>query len=230
MYIDRTVGFADGAETEVVGPTGQHPIKLFHHRLRIHSNGIPSGLRADRATDALHSLLRWHRAQVDPVPFHRVASPERIPKKVKFLFRQVADSRLLLIHRQLQPRHHHPHLCQSWLRPNSTTDNKIIGVVDDRSVPTLLVPEFLPSQHEPSHVQVAEHRTDRRPLRRSSTFVLIARTPMFVPPLVGLFGRSFQPHLNQMQHGSSDDPASYRLHQLGMRNTVKGMYDTLPII
>src|SRR5215468_8910398 len=136
MQIDRTVGLADGAETEVVGPTGQHPIKLFHHRLRIHSNGIPSGLRADRATDALHSFLRWHRAQVDPVPFHRVASPERIPKKVKFLFRQVADSRL----------------CQSWLRPNSTTDNKIIGVVDDMSVPTLLVPEFLPSQHEPSHV------------------------------------------------------------------------------
>src|SRR5262249_4999514 len=58
-------------------PAGHHPIKLFHHRLRIHPNRIPSGLRADRATDALHSLLRWHRAQVDPVPFHRVASPER---------------------------------------------------------------------------------------------------------------------------------------------------------
>src|SRR5262252_10270200 len=89
------------------------------------------------------------------------------------------------------------------------------------SFPTLLVPEFLPSQHEPSHVQVAEQRTDRRPLRRSSTFVPIARTPMFVPALVGLFDRSFQPHLSQMQHGSIDDPASYRLHQLGMRNTVK---------
>src|SRR5215472_2013661 len=190
MYIDRTVGLADGAQTEVVGPTGQHPIKLFHHSLRIHPNRIPSGLRADRATDALHSLLRWHRAQVDPVPFHRVASPERIPKKVKFLFRQVADSRLLLIHRQLQPRHHHPHLRQGLLRPNSATDDKIIGIVHDVSFPTLLVPEFLPPQHKPSHVQVAEQRTDRRPLWRPPTFIPVARTSMFVPALVGLFYRS----------------------------------------
>src|SRR5215471_12757158 len=129
MYIDRTVGLADGSETEVVGPTGQHPVELFHHSLRVHPESISSGLIADCATDALHSLLRWHRARKDPVPFHRVASPERIPEKVKLLFRQVADSRLLLIHRPLQPRHHHPHFRQSLLRPNSTTDNKIIGVV-----------------------------------------------------------------------------------------------------
>jgi hypothetical protein len=32
-----------------------------------------------------------------------------------------------------------------------------------------------------------------------------------------------------MQHGSIDDPASYRLHQLGMWNAVKGTHDTLPI-
>ncbi len=28
---------------------------------------------------------------------------------------------------------------------------------------------------------------------------------------VGLFNRSFQPHLDQMQHGSVDDPSSHRL-------------------
>src|SRR5215472_645856 len=194
MYIDRTVGFADGAETEVVSPAGQHPIELFHHSLRIHPDSIPSGLIADRATDALHSFLRWHRAQVDPVPFHRVASPERIPEKIKLLFRQVADSRLLLIHRQLQPRHHHPHFRQGLLRPNSTTDDKIIGIVHDVSFPTLLVPEFLPPQHEPSHVQIAEQGADRRSLRRPPTFVPVARTSMFVPALVGLFYRSLQPH------------------------------------
>ena len=33
------------------------------------------------------------------------------------------------------------------------------------------MPEFLPPQHEPSHVQIAEQRTDRRSLRRPSTFV-----------------------------------------------------------
>jgi hypothetical protein len=91
----------------------------------------------------------------------------------------------------------------------------------DVSFPTLLVPECLPSQHEPSHVQVAEQRADRRPLGSASTFVPIARTPMFVPTLVGFFDGSFQPQLDQMQHRSIDDPASYRLHQLGMWNAVK---------
>jgi len=39
----------------------------------------------------------------------------------------------------------------------------------------------------------------------------IARTPMLIPVLVSLFDRSFQPHLDQMQHGSVDDPSSHRL-------------------
>jgi hypothetical protein len=64
-------------------------------------------------------------------------------------------------------------------------------------------------------------RADRRPLWRPSTFVPIARTSMFVSPLVGFFDRSLQPHLDQMQHRSIDDPASYRLHQLGMWNTIE---------
>jgi hypothetical protein len=51
------------------------------------------------------------------------------------------------------------------------------------------VPEFLPTQHEPSHVQIAEQRTDRRPLWSTSTFVPIARTPTFVPTLVGFLDR-----------------------------------------
>ena len=52
----------------------------------------------------------------------------------------------------------------------------------------------------------------------------------FVSPLVGFFDWGFQPHLDQMQHGSIDYPASYRLHQLGVWNTIEGSYDTLPII
>ncbi len=39
---------------------------------------------------------------------------------------------------------------------------------------------------------------DRRPLWGSSTFVPIARTPTFVPTLVRILDRSFQPHLDQM--------------------------------
>jgi len=44
---------------------------------------------------------------------------------------------------------------------------------------------------------------------------------MFISTLVGFFDRSFQPRLDQMQHRSIDHPASYRLHQLGMWNTIK---------
>jgi hypothetical protein len=44
---------------------------------------------------------------------------------------------------------------------------------------------------------------------------------MRVPTLVGFFDRGFQPHLDQMQHRSIDDPASHRPHKIGMWNTIK---------
>src|SRR5256884_9314167 len=77
------------------------------------------------------------------------------------------------------------------------------------------------SQHETTHVQVAEQRADRSSLWGSPSFIPIARTPMLIPFLVGLFNRSFQPHLNQMQHRSVDDPPSHRLHQVDVRNTIE---------
>jgi hypothetical protein len=39
--------------------------------------------------------------------------------------------------------------------------------------------------------------------------------------LIGFLDRSFQPHLDQMQHRSVDDPSSYRPHELGMGNSIK---------
>src|ERR1035438_7516961 len=44
---------------------------------------------------------------------------------------------------------------------------------------------------------------------------------MFVSVLVGFFHRSFQPHLDQMQHGSVHYPTGNRLKKLGMRNTIE---------
>src|ERR1700693_3027457 len=102
MHIDRTVGFADWPQTEVVGPTDQHPIESFHDCLRILPDCLSSGLVADRSTDALHSFLRGYRAQIDAAPPHRVTPPERVSQKVKLLFRQITDPRLALVHRQLQ--------------------------------------------------------------------------------------------------------------------------------
>ena len=71
---------------------------------------------------------------------------------------------------------------------------------------------------------------DRRPLRRAPTFIPIARTSTLVSTLVRFFDRSFQPHLDQMEHGSVGDPASYRLEKTGMRKSIEGTYDTLLII
>src|SRR5450631_3146611 len=221
MYIDRTVGLADWPQTEVVGPADHHPIEPSHDRLRIRPDFVTPGLVADRSTDALYSFLRGYRAEIDSAPPHRVTPPERVSQKIKLLFRQITDPRLVLVHRQLQLRHHHPHRGQSLIGADPTADDKVIGIVHDVRFPTLLVPEFLPAQHEPSHVQIAEQRTDRGSLRSPSTFIPIARAPMRVSMLVRFLDRSFQPHLDQMQHRSIDDPASHRPHKLGVWNTIK---------
>src|ERR1700737_462209 len=99
MEIDRTVGFADWPQTEVVGPADHHPIEPFHDRLRILPDCVTPGFVADRSTDALHSFLRGYRPQIDPAPPHRVTAPERITQKIKLVSRQIADPRLALVHR-----------------------------------------------------------------------------------------------------------------------------------
>src|SRR5258708_12645645 len=53
--------------------------------------------------------------------------------------------------------------------------------------------------------------SDRRPLWGASTFIPIARIPMFLSTLIRLFGRSLQPHLDHMKHVAIHDPTSYRL-------------------
>src|ERR1700692_3333246 len=44
---------------------------------------------------------------------------------------------------------------------------------------------------------------------------------MLMSALVGFLNRSFQPHLDQMQHRSVDHSASHRLKQFGMRQTIE---------
>src|SRR5271169_7045002 len=98
MHIDRTVGFADWPQTEVVGPADQHPIEPVHDCLRILPDFVTPGFVADRSTDALHSFLRRCRAEIDSAPPPRVTPPERVSQKVKLLFRQMTDPRLSLVH------------------------------------------------------------------------------------------------------------------------------------
>ena len=62
MYIYRAVGLADCTQAKVVGPAEQHSVELRHEFLGSMPDGIPSGLFADGATDALHPFLGWNRA------------------------------------------------------------------------------------------------------------------------------------------------------------------------
>ena len=59
VHIDRAVGFADCTQTKVVGPAEQHSIEFLYECVRSLPDGIPSGLGANGATDALHSFLGW---------------------------------------------------------------------------------------------------------------------------------------------------------------------------
>ena len=57
MEIDRTVGFANRPQTEVVSPTDQHPIEPFYDCLWSPPDCISSGLVANSSTDALYPFL-----------------------------------------------------------------------------------------------------------------------------------------------------------------------------
>ena len=83
----------------------------------------------------------------------------------------------------LQLRHHYPRRGQSFFRSAPTTDHEVIGIVDDVCSKTLFVPQLLPSEHEPAHIEITEQRDDRRTLWVPVTFAPIARTPMLLPTL-----------------------------------------------
>ena len=211
VSFDRPIGFTDWAEAEVVGPSVHHPVERFYYLLRFQWELIPSGLCTDRRADALYALLRRYRTEIAPARLRRKASTERVSQKIEFLVRQLRDPRLALVHPQLQLRHHDPHRGEGLFRPAPATDHKIVGIVDDARSKALLVPQHLPSQHEPAHVKIAEQRADRRTLRGASTLIPIARTPVFPPAFIRLLDWRRQPHLDQMKHGAVGDPACYRL-------------------
>ena len=213
MLFDCPIGFADRTKTEVVRPSDHHPVELSSPPVPVIQLGLvrPVSLLI-ASTDANHPLLRRHRAQIGPSRLsaskHR---PNVYPRKSNFSSGSFADPRLGLVHRQLQLRHHHPHRGQSFFRPAPTADHQIIGIVNDCRSKTLLVPQLLPSKHEPAHVEIAEQRADRRTLRSPSTLIPITRIPMLLSSLVRFLDRRRQPHLDQMKHGAVDNPASHRL-------------------
>jgi hypothetical protein len=197
VAIHRTIGCTDWSKTKVVRPSAHRAIELLDYCHLVQRGCIPPSHFAYLPADALHPLLRWDGAEIGPSSFGAIASTKRVPKKVKLFLRQ-SEPRLRVVHRQLQLRHHRLHRGQGLFRSSSTADDKIIGVVHDVRFPTFFVPEFLPPEHKPTHVQVAEQWADRSSLWATSTLVPIARTPTLISTLIGFLNRSFQPHLDQM--------------------------------
>src|SRR6202165_4091717 len=82
------------------------------------------------------------------------------------------------------------------------------------SIPVLMGPpqagSLPPSQTSGPNYLLCKGR-DRSSLWGSPSHAPCASTPMLFPFPVGLFNRNFQPHLDQMQHRSVDDPSSHRL-------------------
>jgi len=107
------------------------------------------------------------------------------------------------------------------LGPVPTTDHKLISIVNHVRFQTSFVPQFLPPEHEPAQVQITQQWADRRTLWSTPTFIPVSRAPTLVSSLIRFFDRSFHPHLDQMEHVPVHDSASYRLHKLGMRKSVK---------
>ncbi len=100
-------------------------------------------------------------AEIGPSRLGRVALSERIPQEVELFgslqtrvfvsftvnFSFVIMSRIVT---------------KVLLGPVPTTDHKIIGIVNDVRFQTSLVPQVLPPEHEPAHVQITQQRSDRR--------------------------------------------------------------------
>src|ERR1017187_480181 len=221
VAIDSTIGRTDWSKTKVVRPSAHYAVELRHYCHWIQRGCTPSGHFAYFPANAVHPLLRWISTKIGWSSFGAVASTKRVSKKVKLFFRHSTDPRLRVVYRQLQLRHHLPHRVQGLFRSGPTADDKIIGVVHDVRFPTRLVPELLPPEHKPAHIQIAEQWADRCSLWSTSTFVPIAHAPTLISTLIGFLNRSFQPHLDQMQHRSIDDPSSYRPHQFGMWNAIE---------
>src|SRR5262252_3397710 len=105
---------------EEVSPTINLTVEHFYQRTYVLLSLTPAGHLADRLTQTLHSLLGRSGAPIGSPRLRRVASTKRIPQEIELLFRQMTDPRFVLVHRQLQLRHHPPHRSQSLLRSHST--------------------------------------------------------------------------------------------------------------
>ena len=73
-----------------------------------------------------------------PCRFGGVTPSERVAQEVKAFFRYTADTRLILVHRQLQFLGHLLHRLHGEIGRTLAADHQVVGVVDDGGFQPLL--------------------------------------------------------------------------------------------
>src|SRR5215471_18374678 len=157
VVVDRPIRLVDGAYIEVVRPSAQRAIQLTHQLCGLLPCPRAVRQRMDLLDHTLDALLRWPVPQAGLAGSRRIHPPERVAQEVELLFRDLADSCLLLVDCQLQLSHDHAQLSQGFFSlALSTQDYEVVGIGYDARAEALLQPEHLPSQHKPAHVQVCQ--------------------------------------------------------------------------
>src|SRR6266404_4458470 len=161
IAVECPIRLADGAYLEVVRPSAQRAVHLTHQPC-----GFLPGPRSvrqgmDFLNHALDALLRWPVPQARLAGSRRIHSSERVAQKIELSFRDLADSCLLLVNRELQLAHDLAQLLQGFFGfASSAQDHEIVGVGHDARAEALLQPEHLPSQHEPAYVEIRQQWGD----------------------------------------------------------------------
>ena len=113
VAIDRPIGFADRAEAKVIGPTPQHPIESLHDHDAASSRqraAHPSARASSRSCAGCSSSKDGYPDRRGPSSASSTA--RRCIPGSRTVLRHAAHLGLLLVHRQLDPRHHGPHRCE----------------------------------------------------------------------------------------------------------------------
>src|SRR6266481_2402947 len=151
------IRLADGAYLEVVRPSAQRAVHLAHQLCGFLPCPRSVCQCMDLLNHALDALLRWPVSQARLTGSRRIHSSERVAQEVELPFRDLADSCLLLVDRELQLSHDLAQLLQCLIGiAFLAQDHEIVGIGHDTTAEALLQPELLPSQYEPAHVYIRQ--------------------------------------------------------------------------
>src|ERR1019366_4498623 len=103
--VDGPIRPADGTDLEVVRPAAQRAVQLAHQLRGVLPCHRVGGQRMDFLDHALDTLLRRPVAQSCLPRACRIHPPKRVPQEIELAFRDLADSCLLLVDRELQASH-----------------------------------------------------------------------------------------------------------------------------